>query len=261
MRAMFLFKPRSETATGLLTACFACLVAAAVVVGAVPPKAAPVDKRVETWTRMGTGTGIDLARLFPRTADYDFAVPDPGSYQLPALKVAPGGQLLDMNGEVQDLAKVLDGRISLVSFVYLLCADTNGCPLALATLFDVFDGSEAAPFLKQHLQLVTISFDPERDTPEALGSFAYPVLADPKAGRKIDWHFYTSSGHKALQPVLDGFGQAVIRTADSETINHLLRMFLVDRQGRIRNVYGLGMIDPRLLMSDVETLLMEEAGQ
>lgn len=255
MRAMFLFKPRSETATGLLTACFACLVAAAVVVAAVPPRAATVEDRA-----VGR-EGVDLASLFPRTADYDFAVPLSGTYQLPALKAAPGGQLLDMNGEAQDLAKVLDGRISLVSFVYLLCADTNGCPLALSTLFDVFDSSEAAPFLKQHLQLVTISFDPERDTPEALGSFAYPVLADPKAGRKIDWHFYTSSGPKVLQPVLDGFGQAVIRTADSETINHLLRMFLVDRQGRIRNVYGLGMIDPRLLMSDVETLLMEEAGQ
>ena len=248
-------RPRSETASGLLAICFVMLATAAVIVGAVPPEAAPVNDRT------GLEHGRDLPSLFPRTADYDFAVPEAGTYKLPALRLAPGGQLLDMRGEEQELAKVLDGRFSLVSFVYLLCADTNGCPLALSTLFDVFDGSEAAPFLKQHLQLVTISFDPERDTPEALGSFAYPVLADPKAGKKVDWRFYTSTDIATLQPVLDGFGQAVIRTADSETINHLLRMYLVDRQGRIRNVYGLGMIDPRLLMSDVETLLMEEAGQ
>jgi len=37
-------------------------------------------------------------------------------------------------------------------------------------------------------------------------------------------------------------------------------MYLVDRRGYIRNVYGLGLIDPRLLMTDVQTLLMEENG-
>jgi len=35
-------------------------------------------------------------------------------------------------------------------------------------------------------------------------------------------------------------------------------VFLVDRKGNIRNIYGLDLIDPRLLMTDIETLLLED---
>ena len=54
------------------------------------------------------------------------------------------------------------------------------------------------------------------------------------------------------------FGQVVDRSNDEDRLNHLLRMFLVDRKGNIRNIYGLGLIDPRLLMTDIETLLLED---
>ncbi len=72
---------------------------------------------------------------------------------------------------------------------------------------------------------------------------------------------YDVGGQEALKPILDGYGQVVDRSTDLEQISHLLRIYLVDGQGHIRNIYGLGgLIDPRLLMTDVETLLMEEAG-
>lgn len=198
-----------------------------------------------------------LAALFPRSAAYDFEPPASGSYALPVLKRSPDGQVLDHQGQTRRLGEVLDGRYSLVSFVYLFCSDQNGCPLALSTLFDIHEASAEVPGLREKLQLVTLSFDPARDTPEALSSFAYPVLADPEAARKLDWHFLTTRSLEELQPLLDGFGQVVDRSGDGETLRHLLRLFLVDDEGRVRNVYGLGMIDPRLLMTDIETLLIE----
>jgi len=40
---------------------------------------------------------------------------------------------------------------------------------------------------------------------------------------------------------------------------HTLRVFLIDRDGRIRNIYSSGTLDPRLVLADVKTLLMEES--
>lgn len=199
-----------------------------------------------------------FAALFERSAEFDFDPPAPGSYNLPPLKSAPEGTVLTDSGDPAKLSRLLGGKISLVSFVYLLCSDVNGCPLAMSTLFSIYDRSAAASQLREDVQLVMISFDPERDTTEAVGAFAYPMRNDPDGHKKLRWHVLTTSGQADLKPILNGFGQAVNRSADGETLNHLLRMFLVDRKGRIRNVYGLGMIDPRLIMTDVETLLMEE---
>lgn len=201
--------------------------------------------------------GQRIAELFPRTAEYDFDVPEPGSYALPRLKAAPDGTVIGRDGGEIRLKSVLGGKVSLVSFVYFLCADADGCPLATATLFDLYDASGDLPGLAKKVQLVTISFDPERDTPEAVESFIYPVLADPARQRKIDWRAFTTANGTVLQPILDGFGQVVDRRPDSDVINHLLRLYLLDASGRIRNIYGLGMIDPRLILTDVETLLME----
>lgn len=124
----------------------------------------------------------------------------------------------------------------------------------MATLFDIHDASIQIPGLREDVQLLTISFDPERDTVEAINSFAYPITTDPSASQKLDWHVLTTTRQEALKPILDGYGQVVDRSDDQEQISHLLRMYLVDRQGNIRNFYGLGLIDPRLLMAPAQTV-------
>ncbi len=42
-------------------------------------------------------------------------------------------------------------------------------------------------------------------------------------------------------------------------LNHTLRVFLIDRAGRIRNIYSSGTLDARLVLADVRTLMMESA--
>ncbi|MEP3475452.1 MAG: SCO family protein [Hyphomicrobiales bacterium] len=198
-----------------------------------------------------------LSELFPANEEYQFTTPVVGTYALPPIKSSPDGAILNHEDQKKSLANILKGKISLVSFVYLLCSDVNGCPLAMATLFDIYDATKKVPNLKDKVQLITLSFDPTRDTTEAIASFAYPMLTDKDADKKINWHVLTTDGQKSLKPILDGFGQVVNRSGDSDTIRHLLRLFLVDETGQIRNIYGLGMIDPRLIMADIETLIKE----
>lgn len=220
------------------------LLASLVVMTGVPP--GPADAR------------RPLSSVFDSSEEFQFEPPEPATYVLHKIKTAPDGNVLDIYGNSRTLSQITKNKISLVSFVYLNCGDINGCPLAMATLFDIHDTSINLPELRGEVQLLTISFDPDRDTVEAIESFAYPVTSDSAADKKMEWHVLTTSGQEALQPILDGYGQVVDRSPDQEQINHLLRIYLVDRTGQIRNIYGLGLIDPRLLMTDVETLLIEE---
>lgn len=219
-------------------------VAAAAVVFGLSPEPAQPDAPFST--------------VFPANEEFQFEPPAPGSYPLHRIKSAPDGRVLDIHGQAHDLSDLTKGKITLVSFVYLTCGDVNGCPLAMSTLFDIHDASRQLPGLKDDVQLMTISFDPDRDTVEAIEAFAYPITLEGAESPALDWHVLTTTGMGDLQPILDGYGQVVDRSDDQERISHLLRMYLVDRDGQIRNIYGLGLIDPRLLMTDVETLLMSE---
>lgn len=199
-----------------------------------------------------------FSSAFEHNEAFQFEPPQPGSYALNVIKQAPEGTVLDIHGTSNKLSDLLQDKLSLVSFVYLNCGDINGCPLAMSTLFEIHDTSAKIPGLHENVQLMTISFDPERDTVDAIEAFAYPITQGDTATRKLDWHVLTTSGQAALKPILEGFGQVVDRSTDQDQISHLLRIYLVDREGQIRNIYGLGLIDPRLLMGDVETLLLEE---
>ncbi|AHD10510.1 SCO family protein [Phaeobacter gallaeciensis] len=221
----------------------------------------PADLMARLTPAALRATPARLSALFPSDPAFQFSPPEPGSYRLNRLKPAPDGTVLTADGTRDRLHQLINGKITLISFVYLTCGDVDGCPLAFSTLYDIHDASAQLPDLRQDVQLMTISFDPERDTVEAIAAFAHPVSSDPASAQKLGWQVLTTPDTAALQPLLDGFGQVVDRGGADDQINHLLRMYLVDRHGMIRNVYGLGLIDPRLLMTDVETLLLEEAGK
>jgi len=219
------------------------------------------------WLAMGAGVpppAINpsvIDRLFDDDERAEFAVPRPGSYALPVIKPAAGGEVLTIDGRTVRLEDYVRGKITILSFIYTLCSDARGCPLAMATLYDLHDASARLPAAARKVRLVTLSFDPRHDTPEAMKSYAMPVLADRKRSAKMPWHFLTTASPAKIAPILEAYGQVVDRSGGEATINHLLRLYLVDRHGDIRNIYGLGLLDPRLLFADVLTLLMEQTAK
>ena len=64
-----------------------------------------------------------------------------------------------------------------------------------------------------------------------------------------------------LQPILAAYGQAVDKKQNPSDptgpLNHTLRVLLIDAAGKIRNIYSSGTLDPRLLLADVRTLMIE----
>ncbi len=197
-----------------------------------------------------------------RSAQFDFETPRPGSYRLPVVKPAADGAVLDAAGRTRRLRDVMSGRLVILSFIFTRCSDARGCPLATAVLHQIHAATAGDPELVRHVKLVTLSFDPGNDTPETMAK--YGRVATTRETRS-PWDFLTTPSEKELAPILAGYGQLVQRPAGppapgvaTASPSHLLRVYLIDRQQRVRNIYGLDFLDPRLLMADVQTLLLEE---
>jgi len=195
--------------------------------------------------------------LAPGYRDLPFSAPEPGSYKLPVLGSAADGAVLDSDGQPVRLNALYDGRIVLLGFIYSTCDDVNGCPLATAVFQKLRNALKSEPELAGRLRLLTLSFNPEHDTPEAMRRYG-----EGFRDGGVDWHFLTTRSEAELQPILEAYGQSVQKEYDADgrstgKYSHLLRVFLIDGQKRIRNVYTVSVLHPDLVLADVKTLLQE----
>lgn len=182
-----------------------------------------------------------------------FEPPPPGSYELPPLGQVGAHTLLGSDGRPAPLLALAEGEAALVAFVYLNCPDA--CPMAHAAMQELDRDIAARPELAGKVELVTVSFDPARDTPESMAALRRALA--PR-GR---WQFLAAESVAAIDPVLADFGQDALRTgadgAEPRVAGHTLKLFLVDDERRIRNVYSSGFLDPRILRNDLLSLLAE----
>jgi protein SCO1/2 len=209
---------------------------------------------------------VSFARLialaaadFPRDLNYDYDPPAPGTYSLPVVKPAADGALLDSNGKSISLRDLTRGRITVLSFIYTRCAAPRACPYAVGVLNQLHQLSVDDQALAKNMRLVSMSFDPEYDTPKRLAAYS-EAIREEKSG--CEWRFATTKSRAELESILTAYGQTVDQRpnpADPQgPLFHILRVFLIDRAGCIRNIYSSGTLDPRLVLADVKSLLLEE---
>jgi cytochrome c peroxidase len=195
--------------------------------------------------------------LAPGYSTLEFPAPIAGSYSLPTLGKAADGTLLDSAGEPVALHSLYDGKTVVLSFVYTTCPDVNGCPLATFVLARVLERLASDASLKDKVRLITVSFDPVNDTPEVMTRYA----GNFRRG-DIDWKFLTADSEASLDPVLDDYDQLVIRTRDAQgkpsgALSHILRVYLIDEQKNIRNIYSPSFLHPDLLLADIKTVMKQ----
>jgi protein SCO1 len=191
--------------------------------------------------------------------NYVFALPEPGSYSLPAIRSAAGGPVLDEDGQAHDLRDLVRGQVTVLAFIYTQCADV--CPTATLRLSQLHDVAARDGEVEARLRLVTMSFDPENDSPDVMREHAAQWRGP--AGTAPEWLFLTAPDAASLQPIMAAYDQTVGRKPDPNdplgALNHILRVFLIDAAGTVRNIYSLDFLDPNLVLGDVRTLLMERA--
>ena len=215
---------------------------------------------VLSFTFILLSVSLTSAAELPRDSDYDYDPPVPGSYSLPVVRTAADGAIFDSNGKPLNLRDLTHGRITVLSFIYTRCAAMKACPYAAGVLNQLHLLSVDEPTLAKNMRLVSMSFDPDYDTPQRLAAYSEKFLEE-KSG--CEWRFATAKSRADLESILAAYGQAVDKRANASDpqgpLYHTLRVFLIDREGRIRNIYSSGTLDPRLVVADVKTLLLEEA--
>lgn len=190
----------------------------------------------------------------PRPPERAFALPEPGSYELPPIARVSDFTLLDERGEPAPLLGLAKGQVAIVAFTYTHCP--QGCPLALAALQRMDHALASDPALAARVRLATVSFDPARDTPPRMAELRERL--HPAA----DWRFLTARDAAQIAPVLAAFGQDALPLVDAAggslgLYRHVLKVFLVDAAGRVRNVYSSGFLTPELVLVDAKTVLLE----
>ena len=234
--------------------------------------------------------GGETKMLAPGWGQLGYEPPQPGAYELPVIRDAGGGEVFTSDGKLADLGDFLHGKITILSFIYTSCDDINGCPLSIFVLHTLQDRlKKENPEIARNLRLISYSFDIENDTPEVLreygmehhgghdgqeshaGHAAHREHGGHKdhaghaaASRSAEWLFMVASSKKTLDPVLKAYSQFVIPELDEQNektgqLSHLLRVFLIDKQGKVRNIYSPSFLHPEILLADVKNLLLMDA--
>jgi cytochrome c peroxidase len=195
--------------------------------------------------------------LAPFYTDPEYPPPLVGSYQLPAIGYATDGAVITEKGESESLYDLLgNDKIILLSFFYSTCSDINGCPLATAVMYSLQDIVKKDPILAGRFQMISLSFDPSFDTPEVVSLYGAGLA------QSSDWRFATTASLDDINPILEGYGQSVIRDIDENgnelpSFSHILKVFLIDAQKKIRNIYSVSFLYPELIVADAKTILAE----
>ncbi len=148
----------------------------------------------------------------------DFVFPH-AEEELKPGEAAPDFSLIDQAGRTVTLAS-LRGRVVVVNFLYTRCPLPEVCP-RLAASFASLQRRFAAE-MPAGLVLVSITLDPQFDTPEILARYAATMKARPDG-----WHFLTGD----TTPVARRFG--LIHWAEEGVIVHNSQTAIIDRQGRL----------------------------
>jgi cytochrome c peroxidase len=233
-------------------------VVAAALIGIVTTSAgAAYAEPAEPDRLRGVDRGALVTTYAPGVFEPEYQPPAPGSYTLPVIAHVHDHPLLDADGKPTTLFALTGGRFAVVAFVYLSCVEALGCPMSHAVLHGLDRALADDPSLAPRVRLVTLSFDPERDTPEQMA--AQRRLHDPKT----DWRFATTANDAELRGLLDDFDQPVakLRYEDgtwSGLFRHVLKVFLVDPQHRVRAIYSTGFLNQQLVLNDLKTLALND---
>lgn len=159
----------------------------------------------------------------------------PAEKETPALKPISAGEkfpdahLIGHDGNPVDLSSYR-GNALAITFIYTRCPFPNFCPRVNKHFKETQDQLTADPNAPKNWNLLSITIEPDRDTPELLATFAKTQGADPAR-----WKFATGT--------LKDITRLTIKSGldfwdDRGVVQHNLRTIIVDPTGHVTKILG-----------------------
>jgi protein SCO1/2 len=159
----------------------------------------------------------------------------------------PTTKFIDQDGKKRSIAD-FNGKAVVLTFIYTNCPMPTFCPLMDRNFAALQEKMKADPALNVHL--ISVSFDPDRDTPAVLKAHGQKLGFDPKL-----WTFFTGTRDDVDQ-FAGRFGVTVARAAnDQRDITHTLRTAIIDRNGNLVKVYTGNEWTPTDVWADIQVLV------
>jgi protein SCO1 len=169
----------------------------------------------------------------------------PHDQRLPAIGPAPEFTLTSQDGAPVSL-RDFRGKVVVVTFIFASCPDM--CPMLTANMAAVQEKLGSAFGTK--IAFISITVDPERDTPEVLKQYAQNFDA-----KLSGWAFLTGSP-ASIHEVERKYGVVAMKTADGD-IDHTFLTSLIDPDGVLRVQYIGVRFDLEEFRRDIVSLVDE----
>lgn len=150
--------------------------------------------------------------------------------EYPLNKEARNFSMNDVHTEETVSLKGTNGTVRLVYFYYSHCPDV--CPPSTYALSLVQQQLKEEGLFGDQVKLISITFDPERDTQERLKTYSGNFQVD-SAG----WHFLRDEDVEATRAIAKDYGITVIDMGNGD-LAHQNFYFLIDKEGNIREYIG-----------------------
>jgi protein SCO1/2 len=170
----------------------------------------------------------------------------PQTSPLPRIAPAPAFKLVSQDGAPVTLADYR-GRVVAVTFILTLCTST--CPVLTPMMSTVQD--RLGRDFGTKIAFVSITVDPERDTPEDLKMYAQAYGAN-LAG----WSFLTGSPD-VIRDVTRRYGVYAAKTETGD-VDHTFLTSIIDPKGMLRVQYLGVRFDPEEFRRDLLSLVAEQ---
>ena len=181
-----------------------------------------------------------------------------GSHDQSAAEKAKGAERREVRIPIEDFTltdqssrpfkfQSLRGKVAIIAFAYTTCPDV--CPLITAAMRQTQEGLSKEE--RASAYLVTVTTDPEIDTPQVMAAYAKRYGVDLS-----NWAFLTGD-EAALKKVWKNFGVGVQRKARG-LIDHTTLTAVIDRTGTMRIAHIGTSPDPKAVLQDVRRLLQRK---
>ena len=141
------------------------------------------------------------------------------------------------------------GDAIAVTFIYTRCPLYNFCPLMDRHFQAAQNQIQADASLRGKVRLLSVSFDPDHDSPMVLARRAVDLEADPAV-----WQFLTGT-REDVEQFASQFGVSIIREPGNAELVHNLRTGIIDPAGRLRAVFNGGDWTPGDLVMELRNAL------